>query len=553
MALLQPGTAPPAHYYADNLLRLLAAVARQYSDLLSAEESCLIERICGLPADAIRLYARLLTRKGPLFRLRRLSYAEVANGEGAVDALAAAGLIEHCPTGDAGAVLALFTAAELEVLFPGGGKRAQSKAERLAALLAHADPLRGLAQRDPWLCLRDPEAITRFLLLFFGDRHRNFSAFVLEDLGVRRYEPYPLAPEQRLFRDRAELELYLEYVGLEERVDRLQTSGDACELAALAAGLDEMHPNRLLERRRSRLLNRLGQLAERIQAHALALACYASSTLEPARERRARIELASGHPERAAAIVSEIRERPLSAGERAFAEQFGTRCIVAARADRSRSPRRAPLVRPRDEVAVRHLQLPHPPTAGVEQAALRALLSNGGIGRHLENRLSMGLLGLAIWDIVFAPVPGAFVNAYQEAPLDLFCADFRRVRSKVIDTRLRALTDRTTAHRTITSTFRAKHGIANALVHWPAFDESFLDRVLYTMPASHLLAVFDHALDDLGQYRSGFPDLILLHGPGQYLLVEVKGPGDQLRREQHLWFDCFRRAGIPAMVLRVRW
>jgi hypothetical protein len=551
MASLQPGTAPPAHYYADNLLRLLASVARQYSDLLSAEESCLIERISRLPADALRLYARLLTRKGPLFRLRCLSYAEVASRDRAVAALAAAGLIEHCPSGDPGAVLALFTLAELEALFPSGTRRRQAKAEQIGALLANAEPLRGLAELEPWLRLCDPDAITRFLLLFFGDRHRDFSAFVLEDLGVRRYESYALAPGQRLFRDRAELELYLAYAGLEERVDALQASWNVGEVPALAAGLDEMHANRLLERRRSRLLNRLGRLAERNQAHALALRCYTSSTLEPARERRARIELATGHPDRAAAIVGEICERPMSAGERAFAEQFAARCRRAIRP--SPSLRRTSREHRRKSVPERRLRLPQPPTNGVEQAALTALLANGGSGRHLENRLSMGLLGLAIWDVVFAPVPGAFVNPYQEAPLDLFCADFRRARSEVIDARLRALAGPDTARRTITSTFRAKHGTANALVHWPAFDGSFLDRVLYTVPVPHLLSIFDHALDDLGQYRSGFPDLILLHGPGHYLLVEVKGPGDQLRREQQLWFDGFLRAGIPAMVLRVRW
>jgi hypothetical protein len=33
----------------------------------------------------------------------------------------------------------------------------------------------------------------------------------------------------------------------------------------------------------------------------------------------------------------------------------------------------------------------------------------------------------------------------------------------------------------------------------------------------------------------------------------VKGPGDQLRREQRVWFDFFARERIPARVLRVEW
>ena len=33
----------------------------------------------------------------------------------------------------------------------------------------------------------------------------------------------------------------------------------------------------------------------------------------------------------------------------------------------------------------------------------------------------------------------------------------------------------------------------------------------------------------------------LFAGRGVYRFVEVKGPGDQLRREQRLWFEFFRR------------
>ena len=59
--------------------------------------------------------------------------------------------------------------------------------------------------------------------------------------------------------------------------------------------------------------------------------------------------------------------------------------------------------------------------------------------------------------------------------------------------------------------------------------------------------MFDYMLDDLEQTRTGFPDLALFFGPGRYQFVEVKGPGDQLRREQRLWFEFFARAGVPAL------
>jgi hypothetical protein len=563
MVLLQPGTAPPAHYYADNLLRLLGSVEAQYSDILNREERDLMLRIRRLPDEPLRLYARLLTRKGPLFRSSRLRYVEVPSTPEALGALACGGLIETCPDGDAAAVMALFTHAELDRLCPPPpAQRRLRKPERIATLLEQQPGplLAKLGVFDPWLCLCEPDSIACFMLLFFGDRRQDFSTFVLEDLGIRRFEPYALTPQHRLFQTRAEVERFRRYECMGEQIaqlEQLASDWDEGLAADVAAALSTAAGNRFLERRRSRLLNRLGRVAERRHAPAFALTCYAASNSEPARERRARILLKLGDRDAAAAVVQTIVDRPLSAGERAFAEQFAPRCAVT----RVQAIREAPAhgglgVRHRRRVKKlpeQHLRLPVPPGSGVERAALAALTANGGHGRHLENRLPMALLGLATWDILFAPVPGAFVNAYQDAPFDLYWPDFRHARASQFSARLMALRDPATLRETIIRRFHEKHGTANALVQWAALDSPFLERLLAAVPPAHLVAIFDHALDDLAQFRSGFPDLILLYGPGHYRLVEVKGPGDQLRREQKLWFGCFDRAGIPATVLRVVW
>ena len=70
--VLHPNVPPPPHYYADNLARLLSAVSSQYSDLLLDRERDYLRRVFGLSVDAHRLYARLLTRRGPLVRTGRV-------------------------------------------------------------------------------------------------------------------------------------------------------------------------------------------------------------------------------------------------------------------------------------------------------------------------------------------------------------------------------------------------------------------------------------------------------------------------------------------------
>jgi hypothetical protein len=199
------------------------------------------------------------------------------------------------------------------------------------------------------------------------------------------------------------------------------------------------------------------------------------------------------------------------------------------------------------------LRLPRPPKRGVERAALAALLSNGGIGRHLENALPLSMLGLAFWDIVFMPVEGVFVNPYQDRPLDLYWAGFRAVRAEPIAKRLLSLETGDEFARRVEHVLREKSGTSSALVSWAALDAEFVSALITSIPAPHWCRLFDHLLTDLAQFRTGFPDLALLYGRGRYEFVEVKGPGDQLRREQRLWFDFFARAGLPARLLRVEW
>ena len=97
MPLLRPNVPPPPHYYADNLARLLAAVSSQYSDILLDRERDYLRRVFDLSVDAQRLYARLLTRRGPLIRVDSLDYREVSDTVGAMEELAAGSLVDCTP------------------------------------------------------------------------------------------------------------------------------------------------------------------------------------------------------------------------------------------------------------------------------------------------------------------------------------------------------------------------------------------------------------------------------------------------------------------------
>ena len=93
-----------------------------------------------------------------------------------------------------------------------------------------------------------------------------------------------------------------------------------------------------------------------------------------------------------------------------------------------------------------------------------SLAEDGGEAWHLENRLPQGLAALAFWDVVFAPVAGAFLNPYQDGPLDLYWDDFAAQRRGAIAAQKSRLADPAEFGRILRATFKAKAGVANALM-----------------------------------------------------------------------------------------
>ena len=180
------------------------------------------------------------------------------------------------------------------------------------------------------------------------------------------------------------------------------------------------------------------------------------------------------------------------------------------------------------------------------------LTEGGGRGWHLENRFSLGLAGLAFWPVVFADVPGAFVNPFQQGPVDLFWPDFVEQRAGILEVQLDKLAAQGGLAGVVMDTWRRKFGVANRLVSWAHFDEDLLEAVLGQLPQGDLLRLADFTLRNLHRLRKGFPDLLVIRAPGDYEFVEVKGPSDQLQPVQRIWLDALEELDLPARVLRFK-
>ena len=532
-AALQPGVPPPPDYYRRNLLRVLSFVAAQHADLLQPVDVRFIAAVEALGASAQRLFTRLISRKGPLLRRDRVVYAEVEDSGAALGELAAVGLVELNPQASAEQLLGMLKCSELRAYFqqPPGRKPqliAQILAERSEPCISEC-----IGRLCPWLAVSGRPSLDLAQLLFFGTAHRDFSTFVLEDLGWVRYEAYPLDRDQRLFRDRGQLDAYLRARLLNDASHRLdELPGIAKPLSRALRQCTTPH-SRLEAKTLGRALNRLGRWLERNGQPQDALACYRASTIHPNRERQVRILQRQGRRDAAEALLRTIGRCPSCAEEADFALRFGQR--------RKRPQPNTTEVR----------ELP-PADVPAERFAMQLLTASGGEAWHLENLLPQGLAALAFWDVLFIPAPGAFLNPYQDAPSDLYWADFAKVRQGAIAERRRLLADPQRFAKILRTTYKAKAGVANQLMSWRRITPYLVDRVLTVIPHEKLLHLACRVIENPAAARRGFPDLLVLRDAEDYEFVEVKGPTDSLRPAQRQWLDHLCRHGFNARVLKFK-
>ena len=509
-------------------------------DLLGPERE-LIGELLELSSQGTRLIARLIMRTTPVIRIDSLNYAEITNLDATIVELQARGLLEKNAVVAADSLLDRLKVTELKALFPELKRAKDRKQDLIARILgSYTDPVirDRCATLVSWLALTLRQALQRLRLTYFGDLYRDLTEFVMRDLGLSAFENYPLGDNARAFATPTEVEHYLELSSLQFLPSNRRAAAQPWLLNhPLVQQAQPDNPS--LRRRRDKLLIGWGRDFERASEHLRAHACFRYATAHPARERRVRMFKKDGDEAATNALLGRIIQAPHSAEEALFAQRFGVRGGNKQDVQWRETTWHTP-----------HAQLP-----GVEALTAQCLTANGGTAWHTENTLLPSLLGLAFWDIVFAPQPGMFTHPFQSAPRDLYWPDFRQRRADVIAERLEECGDGAALWRRIYQTAAEKLGRSCRLVSWGVVTHkngAILDAAQASFQARTLQSLFDYMLNDLGQVRSGMPDLFVAYGAGNYELVEVKGPSDQLQPNQRVWLKQLCELGVPCRVLKHR-
>ena len=568
-----------ATYYHDNFTHLLEHVAKLYWDLLTAEEQQFIEDFRALEANAQQLYIRLLGRRGDLFRIEKLNYAEIHDIPDAISQLEDYSFVvrnEDADELDPYDLINLFNKQELlawiQLQADQGSlisplkksiKRDELDGQILFWLEEEAIDLASLLNNDVLLVYGELE-FTPMRLLYFGNLHQDFTDFVLNDLGIYQYESYHIDQTTRLFNRRQQIDDYLSYYDLVNEVidlrdldiDELEQYAEAWLDLLQSLPEDKDYADIRQAMRLQTQLNEFARELERREAFSSALNYFSHSPLPPSRERQCRILAKTDQLEAAWQLVVTCYQQPYNEQERQFAITFAKTIIKKLPTDTpTNTPNNVPTDIPnfwlaKAKIEETHISLPMDDVwleRGVEiTTALAIEEKESGQCHFVENTLINSVFGLYHWQIVFSDVQGAFVHPYQFRPLDLYEPDFLSRRQSIMDALDFDLVLKPEVFKkTVLNNFAQKQGLANIFVFWEGLNQELIELALDRIPIDHWQLLFQRMWSDIKFNRAGFPDLIHFPMDEGYKLIEVKGPGDTLQKNQKGWLEYFQANQIP--------
>jgi VRR-NUC domain len=541
-----------ADYYLHNFSFLINWVLQGYGDLLNTDEKEFIYQFQQLSHPAQCLLVRLSGRRGPYFRESKLKYSEIASIPTAAIELEDCGLLRINPSVSISELGNILTKAELmEIFCETLASIKQEKKEILLEFLQTTHP-----HTLPWLEWTDKkwghvyfcdhqQTLNTLKLLFFGNSRQDLTEFVLQDLGLFRYESYLIDHQHRLFKHRDEID---EYWVINQLREELTEATELDHLIELSTRIPATASNAKQTRRLAKLTHQLAYQLEINSQFDLALDLYERHDQPPSRERRVRLLEKQGKFQQAWAELDLIRQCPANEHELQIVERMAPRLAKKAGNDYQKKLRPSfvetfiQLSKSDDEKGF---------ALTVEQVALQQFNQNNQRCFYVENQLFTSLFGLWLWPEMFRGIDGAFANPFQTAPLDMYQDNFIENRQGL--TTLWTLLDQDDYPQILMNCWQQKSGIANQWVYWE-LEEEILTTALAIIPVAHLKAIFRRLLFDTQNNRSGFPDLIVLDSQNKsYKLIEVKGPGDRLQDNQIRWLEYFQQHKIPAEVCYVDW
>jgi hypothetical protein len=537
-------------YYWDYYQFVLRYIKKHYEHLLIAAEIDFFNQFEHLSKPAQCLYLRLCSRSTTWFQIDKITYTEIESIPEALAELMAVGFMSsyNLPhfTADLLQVLPKDTCLRVaRQLFPDLKlTQAYSKAALVDLLVAqtHVDIL----DLQRFVAPANKDLYARSTFLFFGNRHRDLTEFVVRDLGHRQFvdvseeELLPYFSTRQEIDQKWAISVWKEWFwGMTDQSDSAEQIWQSfqVEMLPLLPELTELAIPSF-----EKLIFQVGRYLERQSNLDLALQVYAYAGSVNALERRVRILAKLKRLEEAiywAEFGCEYVDNP---AELHFFQDF-----LAKQASKKNIKKVTSSLKEAEIIEIDiHWQ------GSVEQGVVDYFEQQGYYAVFSENRLWKNILGLLMWEILFEEKKTGYHHPFQYAPSHYGHVDFATMSQAAFEQRLAVLQSTGDALQFMREVGEAQQGKLNPLVDWFSLDWVFIEKALYVINPDALGHVLTYMWNHLATHSKGFPDLFL-EKAGAYYFIEVKSPNDHLSAIQYFWHDFFRQVGIPFRLIRVHW
>ncbi len=531
----------PEKYYHTYFSHLLDFVELHSQSLLDKEELWFIKSYRELGEDAQCLFLRFSNRKGPFFRLDKLSYPEI-NLQVACEELENKGFISSkLPQTEA--VLMLFLKAELLEMFSDKIPNTRIPKAELLEELRQISFLSVLQSNYDVVEVLKQDDFEFLKLLYFGHYKANMSDFVVRDVGHVTLEKLDETQFNPWFKTHDEARALFQISKLTSFIHRaLETESATVVFEGInTINFKSFKTYPKAGKKADKLLLELARHLEREKMPKHALTLYRMTNKAPSRERQIRIMDRMGQVDKANKLARKILEKYQNAEELLFAKDFLARPNI--RINRSTTA----LIEKADFITIEF-----DPSAKVETQAIHHFTEQGYSGIHGENFFWRNLFGLFFWDELYDQSFGNFHNPLQRVSSDLQEPDFYYRRKELIQEKIENHMNPEAFLRKISEVYRQKAGLANPFVYWYDDFIPIINDVIGLMEVPAILEVLREMSKNLIDNVKGFPD-ILIWKEGEYHFFEIKSPNDHLSPQQLFWIQFMQAQGIQAEVLRLRY
>ncbi|WP_411827710.1 exonuclease domain-containing protein [Luteolibacter sp. AS25] len=526
-------------YYLDHFLEMIEFVERHYEWILGELDRNYIADFKNLGREAQCLKVRMVNRKGSVFRLNLLKYAEITDLSLQAGLLEEKGFLRRAGQNDFRRLLESLTSKELAGMLRVSDRRTTPlsglKKSELLDLCEKVCEFHEIPDGESFVVLQREPILSFLIFLYFGKRRDGLQAFTLRDLGIVKTRSGQKKFEVR-FKDRVSADCAFFYSNIADEISRAPND----RLSKFVSGIVNWPVGKGLKNRalRDNELNRLGAKLERAGLYTEALQVYRDSQSHPARERICRIEYTRGQKDLVKENLEKIFEDPLSDEELLFAVDFHERKFGTRKYGKlTEMLKEAPVIRV-DE-AFRD---------SAERAALANIRESGVEAYFTENDLWRTLFGVLFWEEISN---SDTQNEFDIRPTQLLDGSFYERQRVGIEQKFELLrVGRADTH--VMEVFKLHFGTANGVFHWDRKREEVLLAFLRNADAESVIIILRRVVKDFRRNLKGYPDLMVVEDR-RIRFVEIKGEGDQIRRHQLVQMEALEEAGFDVGVMRVEW